>query len=72
MDPKLVATYRQAFTAMTLNDDFLADAKKGRMELEPHTGEEVQAIVAGTLATPQHIVDRVKAALTVSGADEKK
>lgn len=72
MDPKQVAVYRQAFTAMTRNDDFLADAKKGRMELEPHTGEEVQQIVAGTLGTPQHIVDRVKAALTVSGADEKK
>ena len=71
MNPKQVAVYRQAFTAMTKNDDFLADAQKSRMELEPHTGEEVQAIVAGTLTTPQHIVDRVKTALTVSGADEK-
>ena len=72
MDAKLLATYRKAFTEMYNDADFLADAKKSRMELDPHSGEEVQEIVKGTLATPQHIVDRVKTALTVSGADEKK
>jgi tripartite-type tricarboxylate transporter receptor subunit TctC len=72
MDSGLLATYRKAFTAMYNDPDFIADAKKSRMELEPHSGEEVQEIVKGTLATPQHIVDRVKAALTVTGADEKK
>jgi tripartite-type tricarboxylate transporter receptor subunit TctC len=72
MDAKLLATYRKAFTEMYNDADFIADAKKSRMELDPHSGEEVQEIVKGTLATPQHIVDRVKTALTVSGADEKK
>jgi tripartite-type tricarboxylate transporter receptor subunit TctC len=72
MDGKLVATYRQAFAAMYQDVDFLADAKKNRMELDPHTGDEVQEIVKGTLATPQHIVDRVKAALAVKGTEQKK
>jgi tripartite-type tricarboxylate transporter receptor subunit TctC len=72
MNAKLLATYRKAFTEIYNDADFLADAQKSRMELEPHSGEEVQEIVKGTLATPQHIVDRVKTALTVTGASEKK
>ena len=63
LPPALLAIYRAAFTAMYQNADFLADAAAGHMELEPHSGAEVQEIVAGTLATPQPIVDRVKRAL---------
>ena len=75
LPPALLATYPFAFTAMYNDRDFLADASQEfGMELEPHSGAEVQQIVAGTLATPQDIVDRVKQALVVSAgaADEKK
>lgn len=69
--PELLQIYRAGFTAMYSDAEFLADAAKNRMELEPRPGEEVAAIVAGTLATPQHIVDRVKQALTVPGAESE-
>ena len=67
--PELLEMYRSAFTAMYGDAEFLADAAKNRMDLEPRPGSEVAAIVAGTLATPQDIVDRVKQALTVPGAE---
>jgi tripartite-type tricarboxylate transporter receptor subunit TctC len=68
MPPALLALYRRSFEAMYRDADFLADAAKNRMELEPHSGAEVQAIVAGTLATPQPIVERVRQALTLPAA----
>lgn len=48
MDAKLLATYRKTFSEMYNDADFIADAKKGRMELDPHSGEEVQEIVKGS------------------------
>jgi hypothetical protein len=41
--------------------DFVAAAQKAGIDLNPSTGEEVQAIVADMLATPKSVSERLKA-----------
>jgi len=42
---------------------FVADAARLQLEIDPMTGEEVQALVAQLSRTPPAIVTRVRAAL---------
>jgi tripartite-type tricarboxylate transporter receptor subunit TctC len=59
--PKAVVDIlRTAFDSMVKDKDFLAEAEKQQMELSPHTGAEVAKIVAGIVATPTAIVQKVK------------
>lgn len=58
-----IEALRKAFVD-TMNDpDFQADIKKRRMLNDWRSGEEVQKIVAETLATPKPMIDTVKKAL---------
>jgi tripartite-type tricarboxylate transporter receptor subunit TctC len=58
-----VAALRKAFTE-TLNDkDFLADAKRIKLEIDPMSGVEMQAMVDKLFAMPKAIVARAKQAL---------
>ena len=43
--------------------DFLADAKKLSMEIDPLTGEQVQEVIARVMKTPEPIAARVRKAL---------
>jgi hypothetical protein len=43
--------------------EFLADARKRGLEIVSGSGEEVQAVVARTVATPPEAIRRVKAIL---------
>jgi hypothetical protein len=58
---ELLVTYRQAFTAMTKDKDFLAEAEKQNMDIDPQTGEQVEAIVRDIVNTPTAVVAKVKA-----------
>jgi len=58
-----VATLRQAFMETLRDPDLLADAKKNLLDVDPISGEEVQALVAKAYATPQRIVARARRAL---------
>ncbi|MDO9442846.1 MAG: tripartite tricarboxylate transporter substrate-binding protein [Beijerinckiaceae bacterium] len=51
---------RRAFDATMKDPAFLAEAAAMRADVEPTTGEEVQAIVAAMYATPKPVVERVK------------
>ena len=42
---------------------FLAEAAKLQLEVDPLTGEQVQALVAQLANTPREVVTRVRAAL---------
>ena len=42
---------------------FIADAARLQLEIDPMTGEEVQALVAQLSRTPPEIATRVRAAL---------
>ena len=42
---------------------FIADANRLQFDVDPLTGEQVQALVAELAATPREVVARVRAAL---------
>ena len=60
-------TLRRGFEAMTKDSEFLATAQKQDMDINLHTGEQVQKMVERTTGTPPEIVAKVKAAMTLKG-----
>jgi len=55
-----VALLRGAFMATMLDPDFLDDAKKMKLDIEPMSGEEAQAIIAEMMGAPASVVERAK------------
>lgn len=51
---------REAFNAMMLNPDFIAEANRLGAELEPATGEELQSWITKTLQVPSSAVEKAK------------
>jgi tripartite-type tricarboxylate transporter receptor subunit TctC len=61
--PERVEALRRAFDATMKDPAFLAEAAKLQFEVDPLTGEQVQALVAQLANTPREVVTRVRAAL---------
>ncbi|MFZ3338019.1 MAG: hypothetical protein WA776_07205 [Xanthobacteraceae bacterium] len=57
-----IALLRQAFMDTMKDKDFLAEADKMQLEVNPVSGEEVQKLVAEVYATPPDIIAKAKAA----------
>ena len=55
-----VAVLRTAFTAMMKDPVVLAEAAAAKMELDPLSGEEMQAMIEALLKTPQAIAERAR------------
>jgi tripartite-type tricarboxylate transporter receptor subunit TctC len=60
-----VTALRRAFDATMRDAGFIADVARLGLEVDPMTGEEVQALVAQLAGTPADVVARVRAALEV-------
>jgi tripartite-type tricarboxylate transporter receptor subunit TctC len=60
-----VAALRRAFDATLKDAAFIAEAAKLQFDVDPLTGEAVQALVGQLAATPREVVTRVRAALEV-------
>jgi tripartite-type tricarboxylate transporter receptor subunit TctC len=58
-----LATLRAAFAETLRDPATLDDAKRVRLQVDPSSGEEVQALVTKVFATPPHIVARLKQAI---------
>jgi tripartite-type tricarboxylate transporter receptor subunit TctC len=50
---------RDAFNATMKDAEFIADAKRSKLELEPDDGEHLAALIKKIYATPKPIIDRV-------------
>ena len=61
--PERVAALRRAFEATMRDPEFLAEAAKGQMEIEPMSGEEAQKVADSIVNTPPAVVARAKAIL---------
>jgi tripartite-type tricarboxylate transporter receptor subunit TctC len=61
-----VEALRRAFDATMRDPAFVADAAKLQLEIDPMTGEAVQALVGDLAATPPDVVARVRAILEAS------
>jgi hypothetical protein len=58
--PEVVKMLRDAFTK-TINDpDFLAEAKKKKLDVNPTSGDEVQGLVRDVMTQPKDVIDRLK------------
>lgn len=56
-----VAALRAAFMKVMADADFLREAQKMRVEVEPVSGETMQKVVADVLATPKPLAARARA-----------
>jgi tripartite-type tricarboxylate transporter receptor subunit TctC len=61
-----VETLRQAFDATMKDPEFLADAKKANLDLEPITGQEMERIVAGIFKLDPALAAKLKSILNPS------
>ena len=60
MRAELVKSLRDAFTKTMKDPDFLAETKRKRLDMDPTTGEEVQALAADVMTQPKDVVDKLK------------
>jgi tripartite-type tricarboxylate transporter receptor subunit TctC len=49
-----------AYRAMLADADFIAEAKKLKIELDPILGDDLKAMAQRALSTPKHLTERVK------------
>jgi tripartite-type tricarboxylate transporter receptor subunit TctC len=56
-----VTALRTAFSTMVKDPEFLAEARKLRVEIDPLSGTELQKIVLDTQAMPPDLIEKVKA-----------
>ncbi len=61
--PDRVKALRAAFMAAMRDKDLLADAEKGRVDIIPSSGEEVEGMVKRFYSVPPQQVARVRAVL---------
>jgi tripartite-type tricarboxylate transporter receptor subunit TctC len=57
---ELVQILRGAFSALLHDPEFLADAKKLRIEITPQAGEDIARVVERLYAAPRAVVDRLR------------
>lgn len=61
MPPDRLAMLRKAFDATMKDPEFIADAKRQKLDLDPADGEKLGALINKIYATPKPIVDRIGA-----------
>jgi tripartite-type tricarboxylate transporter receptor subunit TctC len=66
--PDRVAALRQAFQETLKDPDFIAEADKTQLEIEPMTGQEIANMLAKAYAAPKPIVQRAAALVEPSMA----
>jgi tripartite-type tricarboxylate transporter receptor subunit TctC len=58
--PELVRMLREAFTKTMKDPDFLAETKKKKLDIDPTTGEEVEALTKEVMSQPKDVIERLK------------
>jgi tripartite-type tricarboxylate transporter receptor subunit TctC len=59
LPPERLKMLRDAFDATMRDADFIADARKSKLELEPEDGAHLAALIAKIYATPKPIIERI-------------
>jgi len=67
-----VATLRRAFDATLSDPAFLEDAARQSLEIGARSGEELQRIVAALIETPPAVLELVRRAIQIKGAEPVK
>ncbi len=58
--PERVKILREAYAKAMRDPDLIAEAKKGRMDMEPSPGEQLQALAKEVFDQPPEVIARVK------------
>jgi tripartite-type tricarboxylate transporter receptor subunit TctC len=58
--PDRVKALREAYVKSMKDPELIAEAKKGRMDMDPSTGEELQALLEEILNQPKEVIEKVK------------
>jgi tripartite-type tricarboxylate transporter receptor subunit TctC len=58
--PELVKILREAYASIVKDPEFVAEVKKLRLDLDPSTGEELEALAKEVLDQPSEVVERVR------------
>jgi tripartite-type tricarboxylate transporter receptor subunit TctC len=56
-----VKMVRDAFDATMRDPEFLADAKKGKLDVHPQTGQQLEELIRRIYATPKPLVEKIAA-----------
>ena len=57
--PDVLKMMRDAFGATMKDPEFLADAKKQKLDVTPEDGEHIAALVKKIYATPKPVVEKI-------------
>jgi hypothetical protein len=57
--PEVEKMMRDAFDATMKDPEFVADAKRQKLDVEPETGQHLAALINKIYATPKPIVDKI-------------
>ena len=61
MSPAVTKVVRNAFAATMKDPEFIADAKKMKLDVHPEDGAKLEALIRRIYATPKNLVDQVSA-----------
>jgi hypothetical protein len=61
--PDRVAALRKAFMDAMRDSDLLAEAKKNRLDIDPTSGEDLQALISRLSLLPPVIIERARQSL---------
>jgi len=59
-----VKILREAYIKTLKDPEALAEAKQGRMDVDPASGEELETLVKEVMTQPPEIIERLKKLLT--------
>ena len=60
MRPEHVKALREAFSKTVKDPAFLAEAKNKKLDIDPTSGEEVEALAKEVMSQPPEVIDRLK------------
>lgn len=58
--PERTKILREAYAKALKDPELLAEAKKGKMEVDPSTGEELEELVKKVMDQPKEVIERVR------------
>jgi tripartite-type tricarboxylate transporter receptor subunit TctC len=58
--PEVVKMLREAFNKTMKDPEFLAETKKKKLDMNPTTGEEVEALTKDVMTQPKDVIDTLK------------
>jgi hypothetical protein len=70
--PARVAVLRRAFDATMADKEFLADASRNHVKIDPVSGEALQRLVTDIMSAPPAVIQKANAALGLAEAEKKR